>query len=97
MIFLGSCGGFYKIPQAMEMAPSAQYIATRQIGTKGINDPLIIELNDYIRTAVRIEWPVFWEKIKSRLGSNPMFEDYVPPHLNVEAQFIKAYFKLIGV
>lgn len=97
LIFLGSCGGFYKIPQAMEMAPSAQYIATRQIGTKGVNDPLIIELNDYIRTAVRIEWPVFWEKIKSRLGSNPMFEDYVPPHLNVEAQFIKAYFKLLGV
>lgn len=97
LIFLGSCGGFYKIPQAMEMAPSAQYIATRQIGTKGVNDPLILELNDYIRTAVKIEWPVFWEKIKSRVGSNPMFEDYVPPHLNLEAQFIKAYFNLIGV
>lgn len=97
LIFLGSCGGFYKIPQAMEMAPSAQYIATRQIGTKGINDPLIIELNDYIRTAAKIEWPVFWEKVKSRVGSNPMFEDYVPPHLNLESQFIKAYYNLLGV
>ncbi len=97
LIFVGSCGGFYKIPIALENAPDAHIISTKQIGTKGINDPMIFALNEDIRTGKDIEWNDFWNKMRDKLGNNPYFGDYVPPNKNLEAIFIRAYYKVLGV
>jgi hypothetical protein len=97
LIFVGSCGGFYKISVALENAPEAQIISTKQVGTKTINDAMLYALNENIRSGKDIEWNEFWDKMRDKLGNNQYFGDYVPPHKNLEAIFIKAYYKTLGV
>ena len=38
LLFVGSCGGFYKISIALANAPEAHIISTKQVGTKTVND-----------------------------------------------------------
>ncbi|MFN8287212.1 MAG: hypothetical protein U0V74_10685 [Chitinophagales bacterium] len=97
LIFVGSCGGFYKISVALENAPDAHIIATKQIGTKSVNDVMIFALNEIIRDGKDIVWNDFWDRMGEKLGSNQYFRDYIPPHKNLESIFIKAYYKILGV
>lgn len=97
LIFVGSCGGFYKLSSAIENAPDAQLIATRQVGTKTINDAMIYALNENIREGRDIVWNDFWSRMESRFGNNQYFNDYIPPNKNLESIFIKAYYKILGV
>jgi hypothetical protein len=97
LIFVGSCGGFYKIPIALENAPEAHIIATKQVGTKTVNDVMLYALNENIRSGKDIVWNDFWEKIREKLGANQYFSDYIPPNKNLEAIFIRAYYKTLGV
>jgi hypothetical protein len=80
LVFIGSCGGFYKASIAIKNAPDAHIIATRQIGTQHINDPIIFSINEAFRQRQDIQWPTFWEKLKLQLGNYSLFYDYVPPH-----------------
>ena len=97
LLFIGSCGGFYKISVALENAPDAHIISTKQVGTKTVNDIMLFALNENIRTGKDIDWNEFWNKMHDRLGNNQYFGDYVPPHKNLEAIFIRAYYKILGV
>jgi hypothetical protein len=97
LIFIGSCGGFYKISIALSNAPDAHIISTKQIGTKAINDQIIFALNENIRMGKDISWSDFWDKMNTKLGGSQYFADYVPPHKNLESIFIRAYYKLLGV
>src|ERR1019366_7454587 len=97
LVFVGSCGGFYKISMALENAPEAHIISTKQVGTKTINDIMLFALNENIRAGRDIEWNEFWERMRDKLGSNQYFSDYVPPHKNLEAIFFRAYYKTLGV
>lgn len=96
-IFLGSCGGFYKISLALERAPNAQTLATKQIGSKSVNDPVFKSFNEELRKGNNINWRNFWGNMESRLASNSLFYDYVPPHKNISALFIRAYYYLVGI
>lgn len=82
---------------AIENAPDAHLIATRQVGTKSINDVMIFALNENIREGRDINWNDFWQKMEAKLGSNQYFGDYIPPNKNLESIFIKAYYKILGV
>lgn len=97
LVFVGSCGGFYKISMALENAPDAHIISTKQVGTKNVNDAMILALNENIRNGKDIVWNEFWNKMRERLGSNPYFIDYIPPNKNLESIFIRAYYKMLGV
>lgn len=97
LVFVGSCGGFYKISVALSNAPEAHVISTKQVGTKSINDAMLFALNENIRTGKDIVWNEFWEKMREKLGGNPYFSDYIPPNKNLESIFIKAYYKILGV
>ncbi|MBL0309097.1 MAG: hypothetical protein IPP77_05290 [Bacteroidetes bacterium] len=97
LIFVGSCGGFYKISIALKNAPDAHIIATKQIGTKALNDAMLYALNENIRKGNDIEWNDFWDKMRSRFGNNQYFSDYIPPNKNLESIFIRAYYKILGV
>jgi hypothetical protein len=94
-IFVGSCGGFYKINIALQRAPDAQVISTRQVGVKQINDPIIYGFNEYIRQGKDVNWKVFWDEMHVKLGSNNLFSDYVPPHKNLESLFVRAYYQIM--
>ncbi|MDW8274520.1 MAG: hypothetical protein RMJ53_09860, partial [Chitinophagales bacterium] len=97
LLLVGSCGGFYKVSSAVDKAPDAHVIATKQIGTKNINDPILLYLNEYIRNGKNIVWKDFWEQLRYKLGNNPHFADYIPPHQNLKSLFSRAYFSLLGV
>jgi hypothetical protein len=97
LVFIGSCGGFYKASIAIKNAPDAHIIATRQIGTQQINDPIIFSINEAFRQRQDIQWPAFWEKLKLQLGNYSLFYDYVPPHKNIESLFQRAYYKTFGL
>lgn len=91
---LGSCGGFHNISQAMENAMDVHIVSTKQIGTLLINNALIVETIETLRKGKDLVWPELWSRVRSRVGGNPRFNDYVPPHLNMGARFIKAYHEL---
>ena len=95
-LFVGSCGGFYKISTALHKAPDAQVISTRQIGVKQINDPIIFGFNEYVRQGKDVNWKVFWDEMSIKLSSNSFFNDYVPPHKNLESLFVRAYYQIMG-
>ncbi len=97
LLLVGSCGGFYKLSNAIDNAPEAHIIATKQIGTKTVNDPILLSLVESIRTGKNIVWKDFWEMMKQKIGSNPHFTDYIPPHQNLKSLFSKAYFSILGV
>ena len=95
-IFVGSCGGFYKINIALRKAPDAHIISSRQIGIKQINDPIIFGFNEYVRQGKDINWKVFWDEMHAKLGGNSLFNDYVPPHKNLESLFVRAYYQIMN-
>jgi hypothetical protein len=95
-LFVGSCGGFYKINIGLRKAPDAQVISTRQIGTQQINDPIIFAFNEYVRLGKDINWKIFWDEMYVKLGKNKLFNDYVPPHKNLESLFVRAYYQIMG-
>jgi hypothetical protein len=97
LVFVGSCGGFYKISIALENAPEAHIISTKQIGTKSVNDAMIFALNETIRQGKDIVWNDFWDKMREKFTNNQYFSDYIPPHKNLESTFIRAYYKILGV
>jgi hypothetical protein len=66
------------------------------VGTKTINDIMLFALNENIRSGKDIQWSDFWDRMRDKLGNNQYFSDYVPPHKNLEAIFIRSYYKIIG-
>lgn len=97
LILDGSCGGFHIQTVALQNAPGAHMLCNRNIGTMHINDPMFKQISESIRLGRDIEWPRFWQDMEARLGSNPYFTDYIPPHKNVAALIIKAYYDVLGV
>lgn len=95
-IFMGSCGGYYKIPELLERSPNAQILSTKQVGTMHINDPALKQINETLRSNKNLDWISFWDTQKEKLGKNKDFKDYVPPHKNNGALFINAFFKVVG-
>lgn len=97
LILDGSCGGYHVQQVAIDRAPGAQILCNRNVGTMHINDPLFKQINDEIRTGKDISWPEFWEKMNKRVGSNPYFKDYIPPHKNAATILIKALYDILEI
>lgn len=90
IVFLGSCGGFMILKEALDVSPDAHVIATRQIGDTRVNRPFFSILTEKIRNGNDIEWLTFWKEL-DKMSKSEDFEDYVPPYKNLGALFIKAY------
>lgn len=95
LILDGSCGGYYVQQVAIDRAPGAQILCNRNVGTMYINDPMFKQINDDIRAGKDIFWPDFWEKMNQRVGTNPYFKDYIPPHKNAATILIKALYDIL--
>ncbi len=91
IVFLGSCGGYHLIHDVLKHAPDAHIIASKQIGKEIINRPFIELVNKKMSSGQGIEWMNFWNEFKSNVGKVDGFDDYIPPHKNLGAIFIKAY------
>jgi hypothetical protein len=96
IVFLGSCGGYHLIHDVLSRAEDAHIIASKQIGKQVINQPFFDLLNEKLRTGNNIDWINFWREFKKEAGPVEGFDDYIPPHKNLGAIFIKAYKNAMG-
>lgn len=92
IVFMGSCGGYNMIHDILQKAPDAHIIGTKQIADAPVNNPFLRLLMEKLRTGNDIEWIGFWKEL-DKIVTDKIFEDYVPPHKNLGALFIKAYTK----
>jgi len=90
IVFMGSCGGYHLIHDILENAPDAHIIASKQIGKTAINQPFFILLMEKVRNGNDIDWIPFWQELNKTVKVEGL-EDYIPPHKNLGAIFIKAY------
>ena len=98
IIMLGSCGGYNNLKQILDYAPDAHIISTKQIGARDVNKPIIEALNNTLRNGRNIDWRQMWADLeilftKEGRDKKDLFDDYIPPHKNLGALFIKAYTK----
>jgi hypothetical protein len=96
IVFLGSCGGYHLIHDVLARASDAHIIASKQIGKQVINQPLIDMMMENLRVGKNIEWIPFWRDFEKRYKNIEGFGDYIPPHKNLGAIFIKAYKNAMG-
>ncbi len=95
IIMLGSCGGYNNLKQILDYAPEAHIISTKQIGARDVNKPIIDALNNTLRAGNNIDWRQMWNTlevqfIKAGKDKKDLFDDYIPPHKNLGALFLKA-------
>jgi hypothetical protein len=95
IVLLGSCGGYHNLSKVLEVSPYAHIIASKQVGSGTVNQPMIIMLTELLRQGKDLDWPALWKDFGKRFSNNPLFDDYVPPYNNLGAIFIMAYNKLI--
>jgi hypothetical protein len=91
---LGSCGGYHNISQAMENAEEVQIISSKQIGTMRVNNALLKEINEALRKGESLVWETLWKRIAAKLKGDLKFKEYIPPHKNLGAVFIRAFNEL---
>ena len=96
IIMLGSCGGYKDLKKILDYAPEAHIISTKQIGARDVNKPIIDAINNTLRAGKNIDWRQMWNNLESVLtkagrDKKDLFDDYIPPHKNLGAIFLKAY------
>lgn len=99
IVVLGSCGGYHNLGVVLDMSPDAHIISTKQTGTMLINDVIVQAINNRLLEGKDIEWTSLWKELSTTIDekipqSRATFLDYVPPHKNLGAIFIKAYRRL---
>ena len=97
IVILGYCGGYQNLTTVIGKAPDAQIVSSKQTGTMGVNDEILRFLNRCLLNGEDIKWADMWHNLeiefnkKQNLFQKDKFTDYVPPHKNLGALFIKAY------
>ena len=97
---LGSCGGYHNLSDIIDKSPEVSIISSKQIGVHMINNPIVKELADNIAGGKDIHWQQLWDRVDHRLKGSPRdvydkWLDYIPPHKNLGAIFIRSYNRLI--
>lgn len=99
IVLVGSCGGYQLLNAMLDKCPNAHIISTKEVGTKTINDPILQSVNESLRKGLDINWVDFWNNLEIQFSSKVeklRFENYIPPHKNLGAIFIKAYSSIIA-
>ncbi|MBU9888861.1 MAG: hypothetical protein KTQ49_03195 [Candidatus Omnitrophica bacterium] len=94
IVGLGACGGAGNTLRVLELSPFAHIFATKGTGTMHVNDPLYFIINEEIRNGggKDLNLRTIWQgKIEPRLGRVEGFDNYVAPHENAQAIFIRTY------
>lgn len=96
IVFLGSCGGYHLIHDVLERAEDAHIVSSKQIGKQDINHVFMGLLMEKLRAGAGVDWIPFWRELEKRMKGIEGFGDYIPPHKNLGAIFIKAYKNAMG-
>jgi len=100
IIILGSCGGYHNLGKVLDHAPDAHLISTKQTGTAVANNAIIKAMNNHLLAGEDINWIGLWDELsgtfKGKVKEEKDFREYVPPHRNLGAIFIKAYRRMFN-
>ena len=95
LAILGSCGGYKNLLTVAGKSPTAQIIATKQVGSKAINDPLLQQIISRISRKEDIRWPDFWTQMATEFSANAttqgLWAEYVPPYRNLSLFVARLY------
>ncbi len=94
VVILGSCGGYHNLSTILDQSEDAHIISSKQTGTMHVNDPLIKIINDRLQNGNGVEWLPIWRELGGLMKTPKnvdLFNDYVPPHKNMGALFLKAF------
>lgn len=99
LVLLGSCGGYHSLSQVLNISPQAQIIASKQIGTGSINARIIEMIFDNLKQGKDLNWITIWKNLETKFANSKelkeRFDDYIPPHKNLGALYIMAYYKAL--
>jgi len=97
VVLLGSCGGYHNLNEVLSVCPYAQIVASKQVGSGSVNQPMIVTITETLRQGKDLNWPEMWKDFGKKFGKqkNELFEDYIPPYKNLGAIFIMAYNKVM--
>ena len=100
IIILGSCGGYHNLGKVLDHAPDAHLISTKQTGTMVANNTIIKVMNNHLLAGEDVNWVGLWTELsdtfKGKVKEEKDFKEYVPPHRNLGAIFIKAYRRMFN-
>lgn len=100
LVLLGSCGGYFSLSKVLNISPTAQVIASKQIGTGVINSALIEIIMEQLKQGKDLYWPSVWktleQKFSNRTEVKEKFDDYIPPYKNLGAIFMMSYHKAMN-
>ncbi len=100
IIILGSCGGYHNLGKVLDHAPDAHLISTKQTGTAVANNAIIKAMNNHLLAGDDINWIGLWDELsgtfRGKAKEEITFKEYVPPHRNLGAIFIKAYRRMFN-
>lgn len=99
IVILGSCGGFHNLDDVLRTCPDAHIISSKEVGTRVINEPILKAINDNLREGKNVDWIAIWKSLSEKFTSGDAkerFDNYIPPHKNLGALFIKAYTRQMG-
>lgn len=99
IVILGSCGGFHNLDDVLKTCPDAHIISSKEVGTRTVNEPILRHINEDLKAGRNIDWIHTWKDLSAQFTAGEAkerFDNYIPPHKNLGALFIKAYTKAIG-
>jgi hypothetical protein len=93
VVVLGSCGAYHNLSDVLKISPEAYIIASKQVGYGVINIQLFMYLINELKKGNNVAWPAMMEDVAKNVGAGRKsdFDDYIFPHRNLGAIFIKAY------
>lgn len=94
IVILGSCGGYHNLSSILDQSEDAHIVSSKQTGTMRVNDPLLAEVNNYLMEGKDVQWTPIWGSLDKKFKNTAVydqFNDYVPPHKNMGALFLKAF------
>ena len=99
IVMLGSCGGYHNLGKVLDQSPDAHIISSKQVGAMNVNEPIIKAINDQLVAGNDVDWINTWKSLNVYFANKgklkELFNDYIPPHKNLGAIFIKAYRRML--
>jgi hypothetical protein len=99
IVILGSCGGYHNLDDVLRKCPDAHIISSKEVGTRTVNEPILRSINEDLRNGRNVNWVTMWKGLSAQFPggeARERFENYIPPHKNLGALFIKAYQRKMG-
>jgi hypothetical protein len=94
IIVLGSCGSFQNLSTVLKICPEAHIVSSKEVGTKLVNEPVLKLINESVRMGQGVDWINIWHQLEKQFNTGvakERFDNYIPPHKNLGALFIKAF------